>query len=152
MSQQSEISFHRSLRTAGYDVTMASVTGTGGFLGRIAARFFVATLVEFADAVHGGSDLRQFVVMSTHGHVDRHRYLLSDVEAVDRSTSSRPRWYWRVMEHAFGLYCLMRRRAVPRQTQPVQAGGHWPRASGAASEAAGARCAFWCCSLCRAVA
>ena len=131
MSQQSEAGFHHSLRTAGYSEVMVQMARAGGVLGRTASRIFVSTVEDFASLVHAGSDLRQFVLVSTHTHVGHHRFLLANVDAVDRSTDFRPRWYWRVMEHAFGLYCLVRRRAVPRQPQPVQRmgiTGHVPRA------------------------
>ena len=132
MSQGSEssVAFRYSRRTAAYDSTMVRLADAGNLLGRVAVEEFVADVREFAEAVHGGSALRQFVVMSTHSQQHNRRMMLFDVDAVDLNTEARPRWYWQVMEHSFGLYCMFRRRAAPRMRQPVHTEGltlHVPR-------------------------
>ena len=125
MSQGSEssVAFRYSRRTAAYDSTMVRLADAGNLLGRVAVEEFVADVREFAEAVHGGSALRQFVVMSTHSQQHNRRMMLFDVDAVDLNTEARPRWYWQVMEHSFGLYCMFRRRAAPRMRQPVHTEG-----------------------------
>ena len=56
------------------------------------------------------------------------RYSLSDVDQA-HDVEPKPRWYWPLLREAFGLYCSMRRRAVPRGRQAafLPRGGHVPQ-------------------------
>jgi hypothetical protein len=99
-------------------------------LGRICKRHSVSTHHQFERLVRRRHHpLREILVMAMSFRVEYHsRWSLSDVDRV-RDTEPKPRWYWPLMREAFGLYCSMRRRAVPRSRHApfLPRGGHVPQ-------------------------
>ena len=95
-------------------------------LGRFAVATFVGDAESFAREVQRASGMEQFVHMVCHMRraTSRRRRMLRDMLSVDLRRATVPQWFWRLMEQAFALYCLVRQRASPRQRQPqVQATG-----------------------------
>ena len=113
--------FRRSERTAGYSVEETEVAAVASFLAQglvgsepLSQRDFERAVVSNDEAV------RRLVVFVSHTE-RRRRHLLSEVDEVLRTGSSRPRWLQGLLGHAYALYNFLRVVAVPQgRREPLQ--------------------------------